>query len=284
MNLFILLNKSQRSKRNLLVSTSVLVTGWVVACGKLGGKAQPEGASSTDAGAQGVLVQQSTLWQSGKPLVVCWSSSHSSQAEFRKDVENHVITNFANTQRLRIQKGWKNCDSLNGQFDIGVVVYDDPAFQSLLKSNKSLAAKMSFGDRPGNPRVRDWGKFLRGDAHGIVLNTSGLGRHSGAVARLNKLTPQGRMNYALSTSLHEFGHAVGLRHEHAHPESECDLFNEDLRRPGLPQDARAVTPYDRNSIMNYCRFATSREEYNPELNSKIFHFSPGDIATINKGY
>lgn len=54
---------------------------------------------------------------------------------------------------------------------------------------------------------------------------------------------------------HEFGHVLGLQHEHLHP----DAFTEDpncLRRilnaPAKRSEHYTYTPYNRQSVMNYC--------------------------------
>jgi hypothetical protein len=56
----------------------------------------------------------------------------------------------------------------------------------------------------------------------------------------------------LNHTLHEFGHALGLRHEH-----ERDDVDKTCTAPGYGGDANDghMTPYDRRSVMNY-QFAT----------------------------
>ncbi|MEN9811059.1 MAG: Astacin [Pseudomonadota bacterium] len=247
------------------------------ACGPF--KEKSDDTLGSDADTQGVSLGKSFLFDANKPLVACWSSSHPSQAALRKSVETHVTANFNRTQRLRIQSGWKNCDSLKGQFDISVFFYDDPTFQSSA-ATKSVreSFKKNRSASPGNPRViGGLGKRLRGKPFAVVLNSSDLGRPD-AKERLSKLSRQAMLNYTISSALHEFGHAVGLLHEHAHPKSQCALFDEDLNG-GIP-----LTAYDSQSIMNYCKFAMNKTQYSAELNHKVFGFSNGDIYTLNKAY
>lgn len=62
------------------------------------------------------------------------------------------------------------------------------------------------------------------------------------------------------TVLHELGHLAGLFHEHAHPRSTCRVTQEsaldkfEQMPPGVAEHAYLDygTPYDPNSIMNYC--------------------------------
>jgi hypothetical protein len=54
------------------------------------------------------------------------------------------------------------------------------------------------------------------------------------------------------TILHEFGHALGLRHEMAHPENGCTQFDEELDPEGY--DGEPLWSYDSSSIMSYCNW------------------------------
>jgi hypothetical protein len=261
---------------NLTVSSLCILL--MTSCGKFGMKSNTSG----DSEAQGVVLAQSMLFDPSRPLVVCWSTHHPSQSELRRAVENHVVSNFARTRKLRIQKGWGDCKTLNGKFDVGVYFFDDPDFQSSQSSAAQLKkVKERRPQGPGNPFAVLGRKFLQGNPFGVQLNSSDLGRPD-ASARINKLTKQGRHNYTMSASLHEFGHAAGLKHEHAHPKNDCFFEDEPLGEgiyKGIP-----VTGYDRVSIMNYCRFAKNPSEFSDEVNTKIFHFSDGDVATLNKVY
>lgn len=59
----------------------------------------------------------------------------------------------------------------------------------------------------------------------------------------------------LTNVTHEFGHVLGLQHEHLHPQA----FDEDpsclrriLNKPAKVSEHYTYTPYNRTSIMNYC--------------------------------
>lgn len=59
----------------------------------------------------------------------------------------------------------------------------------------------------------------------------------------------------LTNVTHEFGHVLGLQHEHLHPQA----FDEDpsclrriLNNPSKVSEHYTYTPYNRTSIMNYC--------------------------------
>lgn len=79
------------------------------------------------------------------------------------------------------------------------------------------------------------------------------------------------------TLLHEIGHLVGLWHEHAHPESTCNLTQESaLDKNSLPIEQRDHaykgwnTAYDNKSIMNYCVGDALRDGYSKDsINSHV---------------
>lgn len=81
----------------------------------------------------------------------------------------------------------------------------------------------------------------------------------------------------LATALHEFGHAIGLKHEANRRDSVCALDQTlgfgDVIDGGLPHGQ-----YDRDSIMNYCRAILSRRSGMP------IGLSSGDIAAIKSLY
>ncbi len=55
-----------------------------------------------------------------------------------------------------------------------------------------------------------------------------------------------------ATALHEFGHALGLLHEHERLDAP-DCEQSDGSRIIEDEEHTYVTPYDSDSIMNYCR-------------------------------
>jgi hypothetical protein len=77
--------------------------------------------------------------------------------------------------------------------------------------------------------------------------------------------------------LHEFGHAMGLQHEHLRNENRdrkfCDQNDDEM---GIePKGSVKVGSFDQNSIMNYCV-----ENYS----NKKLSLSSGDVATIRQMY
>jgi hypothetical protein len=97
-------------------------------------------------------------------------------------------------------------------------------------------------------------------------------------------------------ALHEFGHIVGLRHEHVHPDAQKDPlcrvdlvtgtaqngFHSALAKENLGDSAR-VSNYDKSSVMNYCHlFATLRGD--PRSGLKEAVLTRDEIAAVRSLY
>lgn len=98
-----------------------------------------------------------------------------------------------------------------------------------------------------------------------------------------KVTP---LQNLLITSVHEFGHAAGLRHEHIRPEAALDPNCLILIKKEIFQDmqsesistATMIGAYDSESIMNYCyERALRRRDLKSDNEIKL---SAGDIKSL----
>lgn len=86
--------------------------------------------------------------------------------------------------------------------------------------------------------------------------------------------------WVTSVALHEFGHALGLRHEHVHPDSTCHPLGsaETLDAPG--HDGEPIGPYDGASVMSYCAL----DGYHSERNLANVKLANGDIRALHTLY
>jgi hypothetical protein len=65
--------------------------------------------------------------------------------------------------------------------------------------------------------------------------------------------------YGLFTLLHEIGHAIGLRHEQAHPDAKKKIKPLD-NQTTFERGGVAMTMFDFKSIMLYCEYFTRRNK------------------------
>lgn len=115
------------------------------------------------------------------------------------------------------------------------------------------------------PHTKGLGAELSGKRDGMVLNFE---------YALEGFTPcrQNPLMRELCTrgiAVHEFGHALGFSHEHNRDDRDSDCF----KRPQGPDGDAELTPYDPDSVMNYC---------NPVYNNygKLSYFDVVGLRTV----
>lgn len=206
-----------------------------------------------------------TAWPDGL-ITVCWmpevyDDDNGDIRELRSAGRAVVMKEWNRVGGVRISGSWGSCaNTPNANIRIGKVTdggyagWSELGTEALLVPAGQATMTLSFDTEVIGG--------CRGTPNGLCGNFS-----AGAVDAEIRAS----FEYVM---LHEFGHALGLRHEHARDDSTCDVTLEHLdgpreNRPDL--DGEPLWAYDADSVMNYC---------GPRVNK----LSVGDIRAINTLY
>lgn len=201
------------------------------------------------------VVYKGRLWSNPKAIPVCIVNSSEVDAALLDDIKNHTVQDFSSKAGIQLV-GWNPCTD---------------------QEMRSEAIRVHFS------RVHDWsdgGRSVSGGGGLSILgpSTSSCSGCAGGTMQLNigqqgrypSVSNQFKYNYAVkftrATAIHEFGHALGLNHEHER--TDAPQCKNEMERNPQGQATVYVGSYDPDSIMNYCH------------NENLTVLSSGDAAGL----
>jgi len=157
------------------------------------------------------------LWESSQ-IEVCWENPSTPFNAKMLDVQQAIAQTWQAASQLRFT-GWSVCPptSPTGQQSLRIQIDDS------------------------GPHTTGLGKELLGKPDGMVVNFTFNNRSPGCLTM---------PAYCIKgIAVHEFGHAIGFAHEQNRPDKPGDCMQP---VQGSNGDDLLLTPYDPQSVMNYC--------------------------------
>lgn len=183
-----------------------------------------------------IVSESSSIWSINN-INVCWEDDNPAFTQHRQWVKDAVLGTWCDKADINFT-GWGTCN------------------------NNSQGIRIQVDDNEDNsPHTKGLGSDLNGKKNGMVLNFE-----------LRNWGSSWRENHGLEKAIkiigiHEFGHALGIAHEHNRDDCACWI------EPQGTVGDTYVTPCDKESVMNYC-YNADRDNY----------LSAYDIVGIQKMY
>lgn len=188
------------------------------------------------------LVTTVDLWPDPDNIPVCWINPEGASDAVRKSLQDHLAEEYGEKTSVTFV-GFEKCtESQMTEAVIRVFIRKDAKFGS---GRSLVGAKKGIGVLP----------------HGGTMELS-------VPTNWPRRGDTWRKKKVMYATLHEFGHALGLRHEHLREDAHSCKHATGVP----PENSRPVGEYDTVSVMNYCS------------KSRTFRLSEGDVAGVEALY
>ena len=210
---------------------------------------------------------------SSKTIRVCFEDKGDFDAEFtgyRESIRANVVSDFSKTDITFV--GWTSCESFTS-IENGIRV----SFVNGSKLGASVHGQSNLGTADGHSHFR---RSFDGYVYAPTLTIN-----STKFRNYNSESPTKLSAKNSNMIIHEFGHALGMMHEHVR-NAGCENYGEatyeDMLKSvpdSMKSETYVSTPdYDPTSIMDYCHiFDLARK-------GEFGGLSAGDISVINQLY
>jgi len=193
------------------------------------------------------FVNTAVLWPNPQAIPVCWINLNEVDVEVPQTIESALQDSYQTFTNVRFT-GFESCraEDLAQKYMIKVLFKRLTRDWAQIVPNALLGGMSFIG-----PNEEDF-KDSFPESTTMVLYTS----VNGNLPPIGDAWRENAIKLHRNIAMHEFGHALGLEHEHLRPDApSCTA---DARQP-LTEKRAYVGSYDPDSIMSYCRhrFATN---------------------------